>query len=316
VRSDPALPAVFTRADAGRVGLTRNQVTQRLGNGRWHRLVKGGFCSSSRWQNASPEERHLLLARAVLLTRTTPAEQVFSHVTAAVLHGLPISAETLATVWMTAVPGHGHNTRYGPLRREVAELRPEHLVTARGLRTTNLARTTADCLRHLPVHESVPLTDAALRRDLTREELLHVLGGQSRWPYAAAAMQALDFVDPRRETVLESRSGIVMQVHEVPRPVPQAEIYDLDGDFVGRVDFWWPQYGVVGEADGAAKYRDGDPVAVFRREKDRQARLEALGLIVVRWDWRHLFGDPPELVTRVVRALDDGDPQRFRGRAA
>jgi hypothetical protein len=63
------------------------------------------------------------------------------------------------------------------------------------------------------------------------------------------------------------------------------------------------------------KYAD-DPVRVLQAEKDRQARLEELGLVVVRWDWRHLHGDPPELVLRLRRALAAGDRRRFRGLVA
>jgi very-short-patch-repair endonuclease len=95
------------------------------------------------------------------------------------------------------------------------------------------------------------------------------------------------------------------------------KIYDQRGRFVARVDFAWLGRGVVGEADGRAKYvADGDPVAAFDAEKERQRRLEALGLVVVRWGWRHLEGNPPPLVERLREALTRGDAARFTGRAA
>jgi hypothetical protein len=74
--------------------------------------------------------------------------------------------------------------------------------------------------------------------------------------------------------------------------------------------------GAAAEADGAVTYGLAAPIEVFRAEKDRQAALEALGLLVVRWDWRHLFGDPPEMVIRLRRALAAGNPGAFRGRVA
>jgi hypothetical protein len=80
--------------------------------------------------------------------------------------------------------------------------------------------------------------------------------------------------------VLESRSGIVIHQYGLPAPTPQMQIYDCDGCFVARCDFGRPEFGVAGEADGMGKYAN-DPVRVLQAEKDRQARLEALGLVVV-----------------------------------
>jgi hypothetical protein len=93
-------------------------------------------------------------------------------------------------------------------------------------------------------------------------------------------------------------------------------LHDERGRFVGRVDFAWLEDGVVGEADGRLKYTDGDAVRVIEAEKERQARLEALGLVVVRWGWRDLEGTPPRMIERVREALERGDVRRFRGRAA
>jgi very-short-patch-repair endonuclease len=320
VPTDPPLPDVFTRAIALDGGLTRNQIEHRLVTGRWHRLLQGAFCAADRWEASGPLQRHLLLARAVLLTRTEPEPLVLSHVTGAVLHELPVSTSLLGTVWSTATPESGRSTRYEPpLRGEVAPLPRGHSTTRSRLPVTVLGRTVADCLRHLPLTESVPLGDAALRADgpghpgLPRELLEGLVAWQSSWPYAQAAARALRLLDPRRESVLESRSAIVMDAHGLPAPTPQAVIRDRNGDFVGRVDFFWPRHGVIGEADGALKYRCDDPARVIREEKDRQARLEALGFVVVRWDWSHLVGDPPELVVRLARALARAETHRWSG---
>ncbi|MGH8963294.1 MAG: hypothetical protein ACRDWT_19230, partial [Jatrophihabitantaceae bacterium] len=62
----------------------------------------------------------------------------------------------------------------------------------------------------------------------------------------------------------------------------QAQLFDTGGRFVGRADFYWPEFGVVGEADGRMQYDDR---TVLLAEKRRREALEALGLIVVRWHW-------------------------------
>ena len=305
------------------VGLTRNQIERRLASGSWRRLTHGAFCLQGTWENASPEGRHLLVSQAVLVTREEPGRQALSHVSAAVLHRLPVSTQQLGVVWLTAPPDGVRSTRYTPLlRREVAPLPPADLTTLAGLPVTSLARTLADTLRHLPLEHSVPLVDAGLQSAagephlVPREALEEVLARQSAWPYAQSAAAALRLVDPRRESALESRSAITMDAFGLPAPTPQAIILDSSGAFVARVDFLWKEYGVVGEADGLTKYRTEDPVEVFMAERERQARLEELGLIVIRWTWRQLSGRPPEFVLRLRRAFAAGSPTRFCGRVA
>lgn len=75
-----------------------------------------------------------------------------------------------------------------------------------------------------------------------------------------------------------------------PMPMLQHEFFDAMGS-IGFVDFWWPECTVVGEFDGRGKYRrdeytGGRPIEeIVFAEKERENRLRALGLGVVRWDW-------------------------------
>ncbi|HYY10613.1 MAG TPA: hypothetical protein VE781_06710, partial [Kineosporiaceae bacterium] len=128
---------------------------------------------------------------------------------------------------------------------------------------------------------AVPVGDVALRgRTVTVEQLaarLEVL----RWPRAAAADELLSLLDGRRESPLESRSAVVFHRYGLPRPAVQVRILDAAGRFIGRPDMVWLEHGVAGEADGLVKYDGG--AAVVSDERVRQARLQAVGLVVVRW---------------------------------
>ncbi len=106
-----------------------------------------------------------------------------------------------------------------------------------------------------------------------------------------------------------------MHRHALPTPRCQVRILDERGVVVARVDFAWLEEGVVGEADGLVKFGDGAARSIAE-EKQREARLQSLGLIVVRWTARHLHGDPPLLVVQLRAALQQGDGRRFRGRFA
>jgi hypothetical protein len=103
VRPDPALPDVFTVTDAERAGLTRSQVETRLRNGEWHRLRRGVFCRSSTWRTTTDEGRHLLTCAAVQAARRESG-LALSHSSAAVVHGMPVSAHLLDRVTATRPP--------------------------------------------------------------------------------------------------------------------------------------------------------------------------------------------------------------------
>ncbi len=77
-----------------------------------------------------------------------------------------------------------------------------------------------------------------------------------------------------------------MAAAALPAPELQHTFYGPGGRFVARSDFWWPQFGVVGEADGNAKY-DAGRVAIVA-ERRREQALRDLGLEMVRWEWADL----------------------------
>jgi hypothetical protein len=230
------------------------------------------------------------------------------------MHDLPVAPSRLRIVTATTSPGSRRAAR--PDRHlHVADLTGD-VVQTRGVPVTSVARTVADCLRHLPALEAVALADAALHvGKATKSDVREVLARQAQWPFSAAARLALPLVDARRESPLESRSAVVMARHGIPTPVPQCRILDLSGVVVAPVGFAWPELGVVGEADGKTKY-GANAARVVAAEKDRHALLEALGLVVVRWDDRHLVGPEPPLVARLNAAFARGDGARFIGGVA
>jgi hypothetical protein len=104
----------------------------------------------------------------------------------------------------------------------------------------------------------------------------------------------------------------------IPGPLCQVDVRDESGRFLGRTDVAWPEFGVLGEADGRKKYGTDaiEAFDAFEAEKDRQAAIESLALVVVRWGWRHLVGEPPLMVTRLRSALARSPRPRCRGTLA
>jgi hypothetical protein len=215
----------------------------------------------------------------------------------------------------------------------VASLVPGDVRTRLGVPVTSPARTAADCLRHYPAEVSVPIADAAINRGLTTHAAVAaVLARQTTWPYATQGRSALNLVDGRRETWLESLSVVRLTYVHIPVAEPQVEVYDADGTFLGRVDLAWREKATVGEADGRAKYSLGDwsdlavadaaqlvdarveaGIRVVLAEKTREDALRSVGLEVVRWTTAEILRHLPDVARRIRAAHARGNPSRFTG---
>lgn len=190
------------------------------------------------------------------------------------------------------------------------------------------ARTLADCLRTLPPHDGLGMLDEGLRfRLATTDQVEAVLRFQRGWRGVRTARELLGLAKPRRESMLESWSAWGFHQLGLPPPGWQVNLCDSTGAFLGRADCWWP-CGVVGEADGKAKYRleaarrgGATPETLARildDERDREARIRATGADVQRWgagdvlDRKRLTA----LGARLTTALDLATRHpRFTGRA-
>jgi predicted transcriptional regulator of viral defense system len=235
-----------------------------------------------------------LAHRALLHTtfQEMAAGTLISHASAAVLHGLPTWRLDLDRVHATRIRTSG--ARLDRLvHLHAARVEPDEVVEIEGLPVTSLARTVVDLARATFVEVGVVVVDAALRVGLDTDELAEVLGRSGRRPGCSKARRVVAFADGRSESVGESRSRVAIARAGLPAPVPQWEVLDEYGQLVGRVDFWWPRWRVVGEFDGKSKYgrllRPGqDPGEVVYQEKRREDALRAESVTVVRWGWADL----------------------------
>ncbi|HEX5532759.1 MAG TPA: type IV toxin-antitoxin system AbiEi family antitoxin domain-containing protein [Actinomycetales bacterium] len=309
---DPPLPEVFTRAVAIERGLSHHQIVRRLRSGEFRRLRTGVYCLDDTWRQADRRRQHLLLAKGAYLAFP---ERCLSHVSAAAWHGLPLPFGA-TPVWLTGLPERG--TWYdSQVHVQAAPLLRGHVIRADELKVTTLARTVADCLRHLTTEDALIIGDAAVARNSRlRAEVKAVLSSCTGWPFTDRARQRLSLLDGRHESPLESASFVEMRQHDLPLPEPQVWVRDETGRVVGRGDFYWEQFAVLGEADGLMKYDvgagdSGDGRRALVEEKRREDRLRALGLHVVRWGLAELRS--PGWAEWLRRELGKGDPGRFRG---
>lgn len=97
------------------------------------------------------------------------------------------------------------------------------------------------------------------------------------------------------QSPLESISRMKFLNHGLPEPELQVQFRDRSG-LIGYVDMYWPDFKVIGEADGLAKYEVRENLIA---EKLREDRLRALGFSVVRWTWDEILNSTPAVVARI-----------------
>jgi hypothetical protein len=199
------------------------------------------------------EAAHLLAARAATLT--CPRATI-SHAPAAIGYGVPVLGR-LDRPCLTVPAGTALRT-LAAVHLHRATLLAEDILDVAGYATTRVGRTVLDIARERGVPAGVVAADHALREGVVdRNELAAEFERCAGWPGRKAARITLLMADPRAESPLESLSRVRIAAFGLPSPIPQAWIYDGEGRFVGRADFYWDEFGVVGESDGDIKLELG-----------------------------------------------------------
>lgn len=291
---DPLRPGLNLRSRLLADGLTTTELRGLRRSGALTSVRRGAYLHGPRPDDLAA--RHLLAVRAAVAQ--LGADSVLSHVSAAVVHGLPLWSVRLDRV-------HATRSRVSGARRgetvhlHAAALAPDEVVLVDGLPVTSVARTVVDLGRMLPIERAAVPADAALHdRLVTPEELVEALGRGARRPGNPAARRMVEFADGAAESVGETRSRVAIRRAGLPAPVLQYEV-------VGRrCDFYWEEHRTVGEFDGRVKYgrllRPGQEAGdVVFAEKRREDDLRDHGLGVARWVWDEL--DPFDVAAGRIR---------------
>ncbi|MDT4937258.1 MAG: hypothetical protein QOG80_929 [Pseudonocardiales bacterium] len=283
---------VFNRTEILAAGWTDAALQRAIRAGRVNRLRRGFF--------ARPDVVDPVIAAKAAVRACSGS--VISHRSAALLHGLPLVGYPPDTPELTVQPRVTGDINPGHLYR--AKLRPVDVTEIDGVPVTSISRTLVDLARAIWLVGSVAAVDYALHEGLvSREQLSDAALACRGWPRSRRIPWVLDTADGRAESPLETVSRLVLHHLGVPRPDLQPTIRTLDGKFIGRADFYWDRFGVVGEADGRGKYTERD---VLVAEKLRQERLEDAGLVVVRWTWADATFESQRLKRRIERAFERG----------
>lgn len=168
---------------------------------------------------------------------------------------------------------------------------------------TTPAWTAVEVARLLKRPRALATLDAALRSGrCDRAELDLAVAEQKGRRGIVAVRNLLPHADPRAESPMESEARLVFIDGGLPTAELQYEIVDLVGD-LWRVDFAWPEAGVVAEYDSMEFH--GTPEG-WKRDRIKHARLRDCGLTVLTFVVDDVRRYPAALVARVSGHLVAG----------
>ena len=236
-----------------------------------------------------------MIARLDQIYVTLPAGSAFSGRTAAWLHALDVGElsriEVTVPLWASASRG----VRLAVRR---AALLVGDVVTVHGLPTTSVPRTLADIALCAPLEEAVGIADMALHHGLsTRTEMEAWVRARAGRPGTRRLRRVLELADPASESPMETRLRLLLRRARVPEPESQAVLTDRDGNFVARVDFYFPAHRLCIEFDGGI-HRDR-----LVEDDRRQNRLLSAGYRLLRFTSPDVINSPGAVVAQIRAAL-------------
>jgi very-short-patch-repair endonuclease len=234
---------------------------------------------------------------AVAALRAVGDDGVFSRVTAGALWRI---SPWLGEIHVT-VPRRPPRSRPGLRGHSVAAWHPGDVTRAAGLPVTSPLRTLLDLAACEPLDAfERALNEAQVLGLLRGDAALERLRERSRGRRGAATIDAaLDGGAAPTRSELERALLHIVDAAGVSRPHTNVRVHGVE---VGAL---WPELRVIVECDGwgAPGHR-----AAFERDRARDARLAALGHVVLRFTWRPLTRRPVLVAARLSAVLSPPAP--------
>lgn len=289
-----------------RAGLAGEHVAVALRSGELVRLRRGAYVWSSAL-DAGRRDVDVARARVRAVLEQAQHPLVASHLSAALLHGLPL----------TRLPHRVHVTQTvrprtqadSDVLRHTARLTADEVEEVAGLRVTSLARTVVDCLRVLRGPGALVVADAGLRAGLTEEAAAEALRRAAGARGVRRAREVMAFADDGAESAGESYARAVLLGLGLPAPETQLRVDTVDGPVWS--DLGWRAWRLLAEYDGRLKYgtafADRDALV---REKRREDVVRDEGWRVLRLTSEDT-ARPQALLARLQRVTPPGALSRL-----
>jgi len=286
---------VVARSQALECGMTRGTIEYRLRpDGPWRQILPGVYLTVT--GSVSQEQRET----AALLY--AGPRSVITGAVAVRRHNLRCAGLNILDV---LVPADTHRKSTGFVQIQRTTRMPETLYTTGPLRFTSPARAVADAARGMTRFSDVQalVCEAVQRGRCTLEELVQELdqGPSSgrRW-YRMALAEVSEGIRSAAEAQLKN----LIDRSDLERPVYNADLYTLDGIFLGRPDAWFESAGVAGEVD-SREYHMG--AKDYEETTRRHNRMEAAGIHVLHWLPSTIRAEPHRVLADLRSAIAAGN---------
>jgi very-short-patch-repair endonuclease len=265
------------------LGYTRHAIAHRAASGRLHRVRPRVFAVGRR-----PSDREAEWMAAFL---SLGSHAGLSDDSAAALWRL--RDERTTDIHVTLPPGIDRRQRGLIVHRR--SLSPDDLTRRDGIRVTTPIRTLIDLATRIPSAELEAVINAADKLDLVDPETLRAALDERRGQQGVGIVRRL--LDRRTfaltDSELERRFLPILRRAGLPPPLTQHWVNGF------RVDFYWPELGLVVETDGLRYHRSPAQQA---RDRVRDQAHTAAGLTPLRFTHTQVrYG--PEHVEATLRAV-------------
>jgi very-short-patch-repair endonuclease len=274
---------VVSRSELLRAGVSTHHVEHRLATGRLVRMHRGVYRVGGL---EAPRARHM----AAILACGENA--VISHESSAGMLGLtPTASSGAIDVGLSS----GYRRRPGLRIHRLPTLRRVDVMRIERIPLTTAARTLWDLATTSAPHDLARLYAKALDRGLVRRAEMERLRARHAGAPGSGIIRRLLENDPvLTRSPAEDRLQELIRAAGLPQPRTNVVVMGLE------VDCYWPGHGVVVEVDGFAYHGSA---AAFERDRARDRRLVASGLVVLRVTWRQLDETPMAVVAQLAQAL-------------
>ncbi|MFD1824500.1 MULTISPECIES: type IV toxin-antitoxin system AbiEi family antitoxin domain-containing protein [Mumia] len=313
IEHDPVIAAIagrrggyFTTADARDNGYGPGALASARGRRAIAKVRYGAWALPATYGELHATEQYAVRCQAVA-DKLGPGA-VLSHHSALAVRRMPLVAVDLSLVHVTRLDQRNGRTVAG-VRFHAGSLTDSEIDEVDGRQVTTLPRALWESASLAQVRSGVVAMDAALHHGLVdRDQLERAEERHRGWQGSPRASAALAFADGKAESAGESLGRWMFHVFDLPKPVLQYDVYDENGNFLGRSDYAWPEWRHLGEFDGLRKYyrpyKEGDDASeVVVSEKRREERMCGQRYGMSRLIWGDVYTLDRGVAARVLAQL-------------
>ncbi|WP_431277189.1 hypothetical protein [Leifsonia poae] len=228
----------------------------------------------------------------------------FSHVTAAIIYGLPVPPEHEASRLIhVSVMIPRRAPRGDGIIGHKLRVDPDTLRLWNGLRVPPPIEVWCELASMMSIDDLIVAGDAIVRRRDplgSTADLASAAADAVNRPGVKRLRSALESIRARTDSPMETRLRLAIARAGLPEPEVNWAVLGTDGSFKGFADLAFPQYRVIVEYDGDQHRSDPDQ---YFSDVDRLWTFQTLEWRIVRVNKSHTANGCAEAIDRIRTAL-------------